>query len=192
MMRPQINTACDAVMALKPTIYKFDITLSDMDRNHYSNIPLTVAQHPSETLERMMVRVLAYCLNASEHLAFTAGLSTPDSPDINAIGLDGQFLHWIDVGEPTFDRIKKATRQASDVAVYTFNSKSDVWWSQVKSDFSAVKASVYQFDWEQVQSLAKLCERKMDVSVSVSDQVLFIAAEKGEVELPVVCLQSVN
>ena len=117
-------------MAIKPTIYKFRIALSDLDNNNYDTLNLTLAQHPSETLERMMTRVLAFCMNTQEHLSFTKGLSDIDQPDIWARTLDDQIFLWIDVGEPSFDRIKKSTRLARNVKVYCFNSKADVWWKQ--------------------------------------------------------------
>jgi len=94
-------------MALKPTIYKLKITLADTDRDYYDTLTLTVAQHPSETLERMMARVLAFCLNAQEYLVFTKGLCAVEEPDIWARTLDDRLSLWIDVGEPTVDRIKK-------------------------------------------------------------------------------------
>ncbi len=102
-------------MALKPTIYKFNISLSDINRNYYDTLNLTVAQHPSENPERMMARVLAFCLNAQELLVFTKGLSEPDVPDIWVRTLDDQVALWIDVGEPAVERIKKATRLAKSV-----------------------------------------------------------------------------
>lgn len=108
-------------MALKPTIYKLKITLSDSDRNYYDTLNLTIAQHPSETLERMMARVLVFCLNAQEYLVFTKGLSAVEEPDIWARTLDGRISLWIDVGEPAVDRIRKATRLSPAVMVYSFN-----------------------------------------------------------------------
>lgn len=95
-------------MALKPTVFKFQVSLSDLNRNYYDTLNLTVAQHPSETTERMMARVLAFCINAQEHLDFTRGLSTVEEPDIWARTLDDQISLWIDVGEPAVDRIKKS------------------------------------------------------------------------------------
>lgn len=93
-------------MALKPTIYKHRISLSDLNRDYYDTLNLTVALHPSETIERMMVRVLAYCINAQEHLTFTKGLSEIEEPDIWLRSLDDQIRLWVDVGEPSADRIK--------------------------------------------------------------------------------------
>ena len=170
-------------MALKPTIYKLKISLSDMDRAYYDTLSLTVAQHPSETLERMTVRILAFCINAEEHLAFTKGLCEPDEPDIFSHSLDGQMTLWIDVGEPSFERIKKATRLADDVRVYSFNTKSDVWWGQESNKFEELKAQVFQFQWSDVQSVSELIERTMDCSVTISDNSAYIATESGEYEI---------
>lgn len=159
------------------------ITLSDMDRNYYDALSLTVAQHPSETVERMMVRVLAFCINAQENLAFTTGLSTPDEPDIAARSLDDQLLLWVDVGEPGADRIKKATRIAKVVKVYSFNSKSDVWWNMERKKFADLPAEIYQIRWERAQIFASLVERTMEFSVTISDNSAYIATAKGDCEL---------
>ncbi|MEH6639687.1 MAG: YaeQ family protein [Porticoccaceae bacterium] len=176
-------------MALKPTIYKLNIALSDLDRNVYEALSLTVAQHPSETLERMMVRVLAFCINAEEHLVFTKGLSAIDAPDIWVHTLDGQLDLWLDVGEPAADRIKKATRLARSVKVYSFNSKSNAWWTQNQGKFDGLKASVYQFQWENIQALAALVERTMELSITINDDSAYVATRLGECEVPWLPLQ---
>ena len=170
-------------MALKPTIYKAVISLSDLDRNFYDTINLTIAQHPSENIERMMARILAYCINADEGIVFTAGISTPGDPDIQITSLDGQLRCWIDVGEPSFDRIKKATHRADKTIVYSFNSKSDVWWSKERDKFKGLSAIVYQFPWQQVQRFGEFADRTMNLSMTISDQTAFIAAEAGNCEI---------
>lgn len=170
-------------MALKPTIYKLKIALSDINRNYYDTLNLTIAQHPSETVERMMVRVLAFCINAEEQLTFTKGLSSIEEPDIWARTLDDQLSLWIDVGEPAVDRIKKATRLASTVKVYSFNSKSDVWWDQGQTKFNELKASFFRFPWQSIQSLATLVQRTMDCSVTITGNSAYIATESGECEV---------
>jgi uncharacterized protein YaeQ len=179
-------------VALKPTIYKFNITLSDLNRDYYNTLNLTVAQHPSETVERMMVRVLVYCLNAHELLSFTKGLSQPEQPDLWLKTLDDQLALWIDVGEPAVDRIKKATRVAQAVKVYSFNSKSDVWWQQSSDKYAELNASIFQFNWEQVQSLAALVRRTMECSVTVTGNSAFVAAVEGECELSWSALQEIT
>jgi len=176
-------------MALKPKIYKSRITLSDIDRDYYTTLNLTIAQHPSETLERMMVRVLAFCINAREQLTFTKGLCAVEEPDIWARTLDDQISLWIDVGEPAVERIKKATRLSPAVKVYSFNSKSDVWWEQGRTRFNELPVSVYQLQWQDVQALAALVQRTMDVSVTITGESAYVAAAAGECEVSWVPLQ---
>ena len=176
-------------MALKPKIYKSRITLSDIDRDYYTTLNLTIAQHPSETLERMMVRVLAFCINAREQLTFTKGLCAVEQPDIWAHTLDNQISLWIDVGEPAVERIKKATRLSPAVKVYSFNSKSDVWWEQGRTRFNELPVSVYQLQWQDVQALAALVQRTMDVSVTITGESAYVAAAAGECEVSWVPLQ---
>ncbi|MCG6201924.1 YaeQ family protein [Psychromonas antarctica] len=177
-------------MALKPTIFKMSINLADLNNDIYDTLNLTVAQHPSETAERMMTRVMAYCLNVQEFLVFTKGLSVADDPDIWVKSLSDEFLLWVDVGEPAFERIKKASRQARAVKVYSFNTKSDVWWKQSSSNFETLAVDVYQFDFTQIQTLAKLLKRSMDLSVTISGDSLYIAAELGECEVTCSALQT--
>jgi len=179
-------------VALKPTIYKIRISLSDLNRNYYDTLSLTLAQHPSETLERMMVRVLAYCINAQEYLVFTKGLSEVDEPAIWARTLDEQIALWIDVGEPAVDRIKKTCHLANAVKIYCFNSKADVWWRQSQPKINKMKASVYKFEWENIQALAALAQRTMDISVSITGDSAYVAAELGEVDVSWVALQEVE
>jgi uncharacterized protein YaeQ len=178
-------------MALKPTIFKFKIALSDLERNYYDALELTVAQHPSETVERMMVRVLAFCINAQERLEFTRGLSAIEDPDIWARSLDEQLSLWIDVGEPTAERIKKATRLSPIVKVYSFNSKSDVWWEQGRNKFERLNASVFRFSWQGIQSLAALQQRTMNLSVTITGDSAYVATEAGECEVSWVPLRVV-
>ncbi len=176
-------------MVLKPTIYKFRISLSDLNKNYYDTLNLTVAQHPSETVERMMVRVLSYCLNAQENLIFTKGLSEIDEPDIWLRSLDEKTLLWIDVGEPSVDRIKKVCRLSKEVKIYSFNSKADVWWSQISNKVNQFSALVYKFDWENIQLLATMAKRTMDISVSITADSLYIATESGECEVSCINLK---
>lgn len=170
-------------MALKPTIYKFKITLSDLDRNYYETLDLTLAQHPSETLERMMARTLAYCINAEEALTFTKGLSTPEEPDIWSHTLDNRIQLWIEVGEPAVDKIKKASRKSDVVKVYSFNTKSDVWWHQENKKFGELKAQISRIDWPGIQAFAALVQRTMDFSITITTNTAYVATENGECEI---------
>lgn len=176
-------------MALKPTIYKFRIALSDLDQGYYDSLALTVAQHPSETVERMMMRVLAYCLNAREKPEFTQGLCVPDQPDLWSHSADNLVQLWIDVGEPDPDRIKKACRQARQVKVYSFNSKSRQWWSQQQTRLQAFPAQIYRCDWHEIEALAQLIDRTSELSISLSDGSVYLASARGQVELTITPLQ---
>lgn len=177
-------------MALKPTIYKFKIALTDLDRNYYDTLNLTIAQHPSETLERMMVRMLVFCINAQESLALTKGLSTAEEPDLWVHTRDGRIALWIDIGEPAPDRIKKATRIAQMVKVYSFNTKSNVWWMQEQAKFALLTAAIIQFSWPDIQVLAKLAQRTMDISVTIAEESAYVATESGECEVSWIILKS--
>ena len=187
----ELNNSGNPV-AIKPTIYKFNINLSDLNRDYYDALNLTVALHPSETVERMMARVLAYCINAQEFLTFTKGLSDVEEPDIWARSLDGQITLWIDMGEPDAERVKKATRQAKEVKVYSFNSKSDVWWTQSLNKFKQLNASFYQLPWESIQSFATLLERSMSLSMTITGDSAYIASGLGECEITWKVLQNPN
>jgi uncharacterized protein YaeQ len=187
---PFFNDYKGLFVALKPTIYKMRIDLSDLDRNYYDTLNLTLAKHPSETLERMMARVLAFCINAQEFLAFTKGLSAAEEPDIWARTLEDNISLWIDIGEPNPDRIKKATRIAPSVKIYSFNSKSNVWWEKSREQFRELKASVFQFQWGSIQTLATLVQRTMDISVTISGDSAYIAAGSGECEVTWSLLQA--
>lgn len=176
-------------MALKPTIYKLQVAVSDFNKDYYDTLNLTVAQHPSETLERMMARVVAFCLNASENLEFAKGLSSSEEPDIWQKTLDGQIALWIDVGEPQPERIKKASRQAKALKVYSFNSKSGTWWQQNNDKLTICNnAQFYQFDWLQMQNLATFTQRTMYWSLSISDQSVYITDADQSLELTVTAL----
>lgn len=170
-------------MASNAKICKLTISLSDIDQNHYDTLNLTVAQHPSETTERMMVRILAFCINAQERLEFTKGLSTAEEPDIWVRSLDDQLMLWIDVGEPAFDRIKKASHIARQLKVYCFNRKATTWWEQGRDQFVKLKASYYQFDWANIQQLAGLQQRTMQLSVTITGNSAYVATESGECEV---------
>lgn len=170
-------------MALKPTIYKFRIALTDMNRDYYDSLSLTIAQHPSENLTRMMARVLAFSMNAQPDLAFTKGLSNIEEPDIWHKTLDDQISLWIDVGEPDPERVKKSTRLARNVRIYSFNTKSDVWWKQNSNKLNLLKAQVYRLDAEAIETLATYVKRTMDISIMLTGNSAFVSTENGDCEV---------
>jgi uncharacterized protein YaeQ len=170
-------------LALKPTIYKLRIALSDLERNYYDTLNLTVALHPSETPERMMARVLAYCIHAQEGLSFAKGLSEVEEPDIWLRTMDDRTLLWIELGEPAHDRVKKASRLAERVLIYSFNSKSDVWWQQGRSKLNMLNAEFFRFDYLKIEEFANMLSRTMDISVTITGESAYIATAQGAVEI---------
>lgn len=172
-------------MALKPTIYKFRITLTDLNRDYYANPQLTVALHPSETPERMMARIVAYCLNATPELMFTKGLSSIDEPDIWHKSLDDLIETWIEVGEPDPERVKKACRQADKVFIYSFNAKTDIWWQQNQPKLNLTKAQVYRIQPDGIIELAASCSRTMDLSVMITGDTIYISSDNGNFEITI-------
>jgi len=116
-------------MALKATIYKAQLAVADMDRGHYADYALTLARHPSETDERMMLRLVAFALHAHERLAFGKGLSDPDEPDLWRHDLTGLIEDWVELGQPDERNLIKACGRARAVTVYNYGGGASQWWS---------------------------------------------------------------
>jgi len=171
-------------MALKPTIYKVELNLSDIDRNHFSDYSLTLALHPSENLERMSGRLLAFCFNAHEHLKFTRGLSNADEPALWQISLDDRIENWIDVGQPDPERLKKASGRSEKVCVYAFGRGLESWWNLNSVALSKLaKVQVYALDWQAIETLAQLWQRTLNVSVTITEGIAYISV--GDISLQV-------
>jgi uncharacterized protein YaeQ len=157
-------------MALKATIFKARLQVSDMDRNHYATHALTLARHPSETDERMMVRLLAFALDADESLEFGRGLSAEDEPDLVRRDLTGAIQLWIDVGLPDERDLRKAAGRASQVKVYTYGRGADIWWSENGAALSRLgNLSVIDLPGEITQGLARFADRNMDLQCTVQE-----------------------
>ena len=162
-------------MALKPTIYKAQIQLADSDRNQFDNLSLTIACHPSETLERMTVRLLAYCLQAQRGLEFSKGLSTNEEPDLWRHSDSGELVQWIEVGQPEEPRLRKACGKSREVVVYAFGKSADTWW-KLNSDLIAKlpRLAVWQFEWQEVEAVTALVDRTMNLNVSIVGGVIYV------------------
>ena len=169
-------------MALRATIYKADLNVADTDRHYYGTHGLTVARHPSETDERMMVRLVAFALHASEELAFTKGLSDTDEPDLWEKDLTGAVKLWIEVGQPEERRILRACGRAEQVIVYYYGgSASKIWWDGVRNKLERARnLKIVNLPSEQSRALAQLAERTMQVNVNISDGIVYFSADKGE------------
>jgi len=170
------------IMALRATIYKAELHVADGDRHYYGSHSLTIARHPSETDERMMVRLLAYALNAHEDLAFTKGLSDTDEPDIWRKELHGDIADWIEIGQPDERRILKACGRAESVLVYCYGHASNIWWNGIKNKLERARnLRLIHFPSDQAQALGALAERTMQVHVNIQDGEAYVSAEKGQV-----------
>jgi uncharacterized protein YaeQ len=158
-------------MALPSTIHKVDLNVADMDRHYYADHALTIARHPSETDERMMVRLLAFALHADERLAFGRGLSTTDEPDLWLHDLTGRIDLWIDAGQPDDRRVRRACAQAAQVVVYAYGGRSvDLWWGKAAPEFARFSnLSVVAIDAATTDALAGVAARTMKVQVTVQD-----------------------
>ncbi|QNB06183.1 YaeQ family protein [Herbaspirillum frisingense] len=169
-------------MALKSTIFKAELQISDMDRHYYQQHALTIARHPSETDERMMIRVLAFALNASESLAFGKGLSDTDEPDLWQKDLTGAIELWVEVGQPDDRAILKACGRADRVLVYSYSSVSNIWWNQTGSRVERAKnLKVVNIPAEASQALAALAQRTMQLQCTIQDGQVWLGANEDMV-----------
>ena len=114
---------------------------------------------------------------------FTKGLSEVDEPDLWVRTMDDKTMLWIDIGEPAADRIKKSSRQADQVRVYSFNSKSDVWWQQGQNKFGLYDVSIYRLHHKEIAELASMLERTMDMSVTITGESAYVTTGLGELEV---------
>ena len=179
-------------MALRSTVYKAEIHVADNDRAYYGSHAVTVARHPSETDERLMVRLLAYALwvEADERLVFTKGLSDTDEPDLWNLDLTGAIQQWVEVGLPDERRLLKACGRAGQVVVLAYGRGADVWWAGVRDKLGrAANLQVWVLDAEATRALAALAERNMSLSVNVTDRTAWVSCERGDVSLDLRCLR---
>jgi uncharacterized protein YaeQ len=165
-------------MALKATIFKADLSISDVSRNYYHDHSITLARHPSENDERMMVRLLVFALHASDSLTFGDKIGKTDEPDLWQHDLTGLIDLWIDVGQPDEKEVKKACGRAKQVFVYPYGGHSTaVWWNEVKAGFEKVRGlSVLALPPDAPAALAKLAERSMKLQCSIQDGQVWVTA----------------
>jgi uncharacterized protein YaeQ len=162
-------------MALKSVIYKATLQVADMDRHYYADHQLNIACHPSETLQRMMIRIVVFALQAHEQLEFAKGISDADEPDLWRKDLTGAIEQWIEVGQPDERRILKACGRAEQVLVYAFGSATDLWWKPIANKLTrARKLTVFKIDPEVAEQLEKLCERTMQLQVTLQDGEIWV------------------
>lgn len=172
-------------MAPKATVVKAELQVSDMDRHYYATHMLTLAQHPSETDERLMVRLLAFALYADERLEYGRGLSNEDEPDLWKRDYVGDIELWIDLGQPDESRIKKACGRAQQVVVINYSGRAaDIWWDRIASSLTRLKnLTVIDIPTEVVESLATLIQRGMRLNCLIQDGELQLMSDTINVSL---------
>ena len=155
-------------MAIGATVYKANINISDMDRHYYGEHDLTIARHPSETDERMMVRLAAFALNADERLSFTKGLCAEDEPELWIKDYSGDIELWVDLGQMDEKRVRKACGRSQRVVVYTYQEKgARQWWQQNGSKLGRFKN--LEVVHLHIGDIAALAARSMQLQCTVSD-----------------------
>ena len=168
-------------MALNSTVVKAELQVSDMDRHYYATHNLTLAQHPSETDERLMVRVLAFALYADERLEFGRGSSDEDEPAMWKRDYTGEIELWIELGHPDESRIKKASGRAQQVVVVNYGGRaSDIWWDKIATSLTRLKnVTVIDLPADVVDALPGIGERGMRLNALVQDGELQLMGERG-------------
>jgi uncharacterized protein YaeQ len=162
-------------VALTATIYNFDIELANVDRGVYETFALKVAQHPSETNEYLLTRVLAYCLEYAEGIAFSRGLADPEEPPITVRDLTGALRAWIEIGTPDADRLHKASKASPRVAVYTHKDPAQLKRALAGQRIHKADAlELYAVDRALLGELVELIDRRVKLAVSMSDGQLYV------------------
>ena len=172
-------------MALNATTYKAELAISDMDRHYYATHTLTLARHPSETDERLMVRLLAFALYADERLEFGKGIGSDEEPDLWRKDLTGEILEWIELGQPDEQRIRKACSRARQVIVLTYGGRgADVWWDKNAALLARAKnLSVIDISASAVSALAALAKRSMSLQCLIQDRQVQVFGEDDAVTI---------
>lgn len=171
-------------MALKATVFKVDVQIADMDRNYYQSHALTVARHASETDERMMVRLLAFAMYASDTLVFGKGIAADDEPTLWEKDLTGSIERWIEVGQPDEREIRKASGRARQVVVITYGRSAEPWWEQNRDKLQRINnLTVLRLPAATTQSLAALANRNMQLQCSIQERLIWITADAGAVQV---------
>lgn len=174
-------------MALSATIFKAQLDLSDLNRNVYESYKLTLARHPSENDQRMMLRLLAFALFADEQLAFTKGISTTEEPDLWIKNYSDEIELWIDLGLPDEKRIRQAHSQAKNVIIFAYGDRSIIAWRQqldasIKR-FPALK--VFHVSDDDLKQLSTLADKNMQLHCSIQDDEIFIGNDAQNLQIKV-------
>lgn len=170
-------------MALKATIYKADLNIADMDQHLYHDFQLTLAMHPSETLERLMVRIVAFARFADQNLEFTKDLFETDEPALWKKDLTGQLEQWIEVGLPSEDKLKKAAARCKHVVVVAYGHQVEDWWKRNSKIKTLNNVEVWQIADSSSSKLEQLCQRTMQLQLNILDSEWTLLDEKHQIEV---------
>lgn len=172
-------------MAIKATIFKANLQIADMERHYYQDHVLTLARHPSETDERMMVRLLAFAIHAHEYLEFGQGMTADDEADLWQKDLTGSIELWIDVGIPDEKLIRKACGRANQVIVYAYGGRTaEMWFAQNNSQFERLtNLTVINLPVESTRAIAKLAQRNMQLQCTIQDGQLWLSDGNESVQV---------
>jgi uncharacterized protein YaeQ len=181
-------------MALKSTIFKVELSIADIDRGYYRDHALTIARHPSETDERMMVRLLAFALHADDALEFGRGLSTDDEPDMWRRDLTGAVEQWIEVGLPEEREVRKACGRAREVHILAYGGRSvDLWWQGSREKLERQdRLAVSEVPVEASRALAQLAARHMRLQVTIQEGHVFVADDATSVPVEIRTLKALS
>ena len=179
-------------MALKSTIFKAELSVADIVRGQYGDYALTLARHPSETDERMMLRLLAFALHAGDTLSFGEGLSTEDEPDLWRRDLTGAILLWVDVGLPDEREVRKACGRAAAVHVYAYGGRAvGLWWDKVRGRLDRQERLVVsEVPLDASRALATLAGRSMRVHCTIQEGQILFGDAASSVSLELVTLKA--
>ena len=162
-------------MALSSPVYNFDVTLADVDRGVYETLAIRAAQHPSESIEYLLTRVLAYCLEYAEGITFSKGLAEPDEPAVVVRDLTGKITTWIEIGSPDADRLHKASKAAPRVVLYTHKDPAAVLRAyEGKRIHKSADIPVYAIDRALLAELAEVVDRRTTMDLSVTEQTMYV------------------
>ncbi|WP_440054489.1 YaeQ family protein [Pseudoalteromonas sp. T1lg65] len=172
-------------MALKATIIKANLSLSDMDKHVYQDINLTVAQHPSENDHRLMLRLLAFALQYRDSLKFTKGLCADDEPEAWCIDDIGDITFWLDLGLPDEKRIKKACNKAKQVVLYSYGENTQtMWWQKHQQQLKQyANLTVFSLAFDETSQLALFANKAVNLTITVQDGEVWVSNESTTVHL---------
>ena len=171
-------------MAISASIHKVSLNIADMDRQYYQQHELHLAMHPSETAFRLMVRVIAFAVNAHEQLVFTKGLSVDDEPELWCKSLSDEVELWVDFGQVDEKRIRKACGRSKQVRVYTYqHRKAKVWWDQIRHKLTR-HANLRMFHIE-AEGADELVSRTMQLQCSIDDGAIYLSDVKRSISVSI-------